>query len=170
MRINNQIFESKEPFGFTVGELIIDSSFEIELLIEAKLFESEIRPAFVKDSFVDNGDKQGYLKGLFCSDELSDSDFKRIPENGIYCYLEGFSESEEEWGDDKLMFKNLLESFKQKTKDTLGSCYLINKEWFSEGSKKVRSREFTLYDFYFIIIWIDKNDNSKVYLSEWFSD
>ena len=170
MKINNQIFESKESFGFTIGHVMIDRSFEIDWLLEANLFESEIRPVFVKESLINKDEKHGYLKGLFCSDKLSDSDFKFIHENGIYYYLEGFSESEEEWGDDKYAFKSLLKIFKQKTEDSLGGCYLINKEWFSEKSGKVRNREYSLYDFYFIIIWIDKNDNGKLYLSEWFSD
>ncbi|MXV37648.1 hypothetical protein GO491_02980 [Flavobacteriaceae bacterium Ap0902] len=170
MKVINQRFETLESFGFTIGQIDLKSKFDIQCLINEGIFDVEIRPSIVKESFRQKGVNNDFLIGLFCSEELSVSDFKYIPDDAIYYYLEGFSESEEEWGEDKVVFKKLLEIFKNMTEGSIDGCYIINKEWFSVDSHKVRDNEFSIYDIYFIIIWVDKNDSSKVFISEWCSD
>ena len=164
----NQIIETQGSFGYTLNKFNIDEPFKIDKV--RGVFDIQTRPLFVQKSYETSPNKSKYLKGLFFSDNLIVDDFKKIPSDCIYYYLDGFSDSEEEWGEDMPAFKALLASFYKKTQDSLSSCYLINKEWFSDENNKVRSREFALYDFYFIIIWIDKNDSQSMFISEWFSD
>jgi hypothetical protein len=169
MIITNQISEGEGALGFTISQVEVDPHLNIEYLISKDFFDIDIRPKSIHES-LHTGDKHGYLRGLFKSNSLIFDDFKYINADGIYYYLEGFSESEEEWGDDQPLFKNLLRKFKNRSESNLDGCYLINKEWFKKESDKVRDLEFTLYDYYFIIIWVDKNDKSKLFVSEWFSD
>lgn len=171
IKLINQIIETQESFGYTINTFYMDSNFEIVSILKANLLDLEIQPNFVKESIINEGDSYGgYLRGLFYSDKLSSDDFQFIRGEGIYYYLEGFSDSEEEWGTDKPIFKSLLNSFREKTKANLNDCYLINKEWFYNDKSKVREREFTLYTVYLIIVWLDTTDNSKFYIAEWCSD
>ncbi|MXV37646.1 hypothetical protein GO491_02970 [Flavobacteriaceae bacterium Ap0902] len=156
--------------GFTINEFkLIELGAINDLFGINELFDLAIKPNFVKECFETN-ENCGYLKGLFKTKELSIEKFKYFKTDSIYYYLDGFSESEEEWGEDKGAFKKLLNEFKNLTKNTLDGCYLINKEWFDESSKEVRLREFSLYAFYFIILWIDKNDDQNLYITEWYAD
>ncbi len=166
-KLNHRFYKNQKSHCFTINEFHVLKDFAFKNLFDSDVFDNEIQPDHVKDS---QDDMNGYLKGLFYSNKLSIDDFKFLNSNSIYFYMEGFSDSEQEWGDDKLLFKKLLEEFKEISKGNLDGSYLINKEWFSKESDKVRNREFTLYDYYFIIIWMDKNDESKLYISEWFSD
>ena len=160
-----QKLEIDFSFGFTINQYSIVGKFDLnELLKINQVFDHEIRPSHI------NKDKSGYLKGLFKTEMLSVKDFKFINTNGIYYYLEGFSESVEEWGDQRFFFKNLIDKFKINCANNMCDCYLINKEWFYDNKEKVNEREFALYDFYFIVLWIDKKDSSKLYISEWFAD
>ena len=169
MKIINQIFKSEESFGFTLGQIQFLGKFEIQNLIDWGLFDVETRPNFIKEQLTLNKGSD-YLIGLFKSNELTKHDFKFLPHDAIYYYLDGYSDSEEDWGDNKQTFKSLLEYFKNETLSIIDGCYLINKEWFSVESKKIRIREYSLYDFYFIIVWVDKNNDSLVHISEWFGD
>jgi len=170
IKLINQIFEVEKSFGFTINQFDIESPFKIDRLLSTNVLEMEFSPNSIRETSKNGEDPNEFLKGLFYSQKLSEKDFKVIGEIGIIYYLEGFSDSEQEWGEDKPTFKRLLAKFVNNTVTNLNDCYLINKEWFRENSEKVRRREYDLYDFYFIIIWIDKNDDSILYISEWFSD
>mgnify|MGYP006113107175 CR=1 FL=1 len=172
MKLINQTIETRKSFGYSITEFKLNTHFKLSNLISTKIFDLELKPNDVKETIKKNDyiNQNGYLMGLFCSDKLSIKDFKFINIDGIYYYLEGFSDSEEEWGVDKPFFKSLLESFIKKTVDSLNGCYLINKDWFNDKSNKVRNREYIIYDFYFIIIWLDKRDSSKLYVAEWSAD
>lgn len=169
MQITDQIFCSEQSMGFSLGHMDIFGVFEIEMLVQWGVFEIHTRPNFIGEKIsLSNG--INYLAGLFISDELVKDDFKFLPGSTIYYYLEGFSDSEEEWGDDKQSFKRLLQNFIEITSKSIDGCYLINKEWFDWDSRKIRQPEYSIYDFYFIIVWVDKNIPSKVCISEWFAD
>jgi len=173
MKVNfiKQTSATQGGFGFSINIYDVIGSYKfVDLLQMEELFDVDIQLPQVREDIKMKGKKSLYLRGLFNSKKLSIKDFKLIQDKGIYYYLEGFSDSEEEWGKDKIIFKSLLSKFTDITKDSLSECYLINKEWFNANSNKVKAREFALYDFYFIILWIDKKDNSKLYISEWFSD
>ena len=164
-KFKNRYYKNRKSHCFTMNEFAIEGKLSITHLLNTNVLDYEIQPQQVRSSTNSN-----YLKGLFNPVPLTSDDFKFINANGVYHYLEGFSDSEEEWGIDKPLFKNLLKEFKKSTENTLDGCFLISKDWFDKESKKVRSREFTLYDYYILIIWVDKNDTSKLYISEWYSD
>ena len=166
-KLTHRYFMNQESHCFTINEFDIQGEFDFEKLLGSNIFDYEIQPDYVKNS---QDDKYGYLRGLFKSRKLEIVDFKYIKAKGIYYYLEGFSDCEEEWGEDKPLFKILLEQFKEISKSNLNGSFLINKEWFDKDSKKVKEREYLLYDYYFIIVWVDRKEKSKFYISEWFSD
>ena len=173
MKLINQTIEIQESFCYVITEFKLNTHFELSNLISNSIFDLALRPNDVKKSIKKNShhtNQNRYLIGLFYSDKLLVKDFKFINTDGIYYYLEGFSDSEEEWGISKSIFKNLLKSFIKKTANSLNGCYLINKDWLDEKCNKVRNREYTIYDFYFIIIWLDKVDGSKLYVAEWSAD
>lgn len=169
MKLISQIFEAQGECCLTICLYEEKSDSILEYLIKEHFFDIGTRPTHIQ-KILRTSDSPGYLQGLFNSKKLSIEDFRFVPHQAIYYYLEGFSETQEEWGEDKPLFKELLRVFKENYLDTIDGCFLINKEWFDENSEKVRDHEFMIYDFYLVIIWKDKKDSSKVYISEWSAD
>jgi hypothetical protein len=155
---------TQDSHCLTVNEFKIkEGDLEISQVIADKVLENEIIPEKVK-----NNNK--YLDSLFISEYLSKKDFKFINSDGIYFYLEGFSDSTEDWGDDKNSFEILLNEFKSFTSLFIKGCFLINKDWFTSGSTKVRKREYTLYDYYLLIILKGTTIDSNFFIFEFLSD
>ena len=54
----------------------------------------------------------------------------------------------------------LLKEFKSITKDSFElGCYILNKDWFDKTSIKVREKEFMVYGYYILLIWLNKKKN-----------
>lgn len=160
----NRFMTTQGSHCLTVNEFKIkEGDLDISQLIAEKVLENAIKPEKLKNN-------NEYLGSLFTPECLSKKDFKFINSDGIYFYLEGFSDSTEEWGDDKNLFKILLNEFKSLTSPFINGCFLINKDWFDINSNKVKQREYSLYDYYLLIILQGAGVNSNFFIFEFFSD
>ena len=168
MKRVSQHTETHESMSLTFNQFLIDRSFSLTKKSFFNLLNLDIRPSQIKDTCGESEIiKEGYLKGLFTGDQLSQSDFRFMPNNSVLYYLDGFSESVEEWGEDRQVFKGFLKKLSDKLSDNISGTYLINKEWFDEDSPKVRSREHHIYDFYLLIVW---QHDSTLIVCEWSAD
>jgi hypothetical protein len=150
----NQHTEADASMSMTFNHFSIDVNFNMRKDSFFASLDSSIRPSHVKEGFGESEIiKEGYLKGLFVGDQLSLDDFRFMPNDSILYYLDGFSESAEEWGEDRQVFKGLLKKLSVNLHNNVEGTYLINKEWFNEDSLKVRPHEHSIYDFYLILVW-----------------
>lgn len=164
----NQRTETDESMSMTISHFNIDVNFNMTNDSFFTSFDSSIRPSHVKEHFGESETiKEGYLKGLFVGNQLSLDDFRFMPNDSILYYLDGFSESTEEWGEDRPVFKGLLKKLSDSLDKNVEGTYLINKEWFDENSLKVRPHEHSIYDFYLIIVW---QYGSILNICEWSAD
>lgn len=63
----------------------------------------------------------------------------------------------------------MIEKFKALTINNLNDCYLISKNWFSINDNIVRDKEFILYEYYILLLWLDIKQN-MIHVCEWFCD
>lgn len=144
--------------------LIKKKDFKLSHLFKSKIFSEDIRPLYIKE----NPEKE-YLKSLFIPKHLKIDNFKYFNHKEK---LLNFLKNEpiaNEWIEDEEGFLRLIEKFKALTINNLNDCYLINKNWFSMDNWIVRDREYMLYEYYILLIWLNKEQN-MVYVCEWFCD
>ena len=107
-----------------------------------------------------------FLRQAFDPSLLSTDDFKRSSKAEVINFLNDF-ENEDDWGESFTLNKNqfliILDSVKT-------DCFfIINKDWFAKGDRKVLEPHDWVYSYYFLIILIDK-ENSFLIISEWTYD
>lgn len=143
---------------------IKNKDFELSHLFKSKIFSEDIRPLYIKEN-----PEKDYLKSLFIPKQLKIDDFKYFNKTDeLFCFLES-EPSVNEYIEDEEGFFRVIEKFKNLTDNTLDDCYLISKNWFSMDDCIVRDREYMLYEYYILLIWLNKKQN-MVYVCEWFCD
>ena len=170
MHLIKQIDFTEDFQGFTLTELSNDKEFIgnedyiIEKFIKSEYFTIDCLPEIVK---TDKSNSDFYLRQLFDNDKLTIKDFKEFSIENLFDFLDDFSKHDD-WGDDRVHFIKLLESFKSlfKSKSAYNKFYLISKDWFDKENDKLRNPESWIYIYYFLIVWIDKIEQ-KLYVCEW---
>lgn len=144
--------------------LIKNKDFKLSHLFKSKIFSEDIRPLYIKE----NPEKE-YLKSLFIPKHLKIDNFKYFNKaDELFHYLDNEPFVNEHIEDEEGFFR-MIEKFKSLTDNILDDCYLINKNWFSMDNWIVRDREYMLYEYYILLIWLNKEQN-MVYVCEWFCD
>jgi hypothetical protein len=135
----------------------------IDKFLKSKHYTIDCLPDFVKN---DTKHPDFYLRQLFNDKQISITDFKELKKEEIFDFFEQFS-NHDDWGEDKGDFKILLEKFNSIINNYESNrFYLISKDWFGEGSDKIRKPENWIYIYYFLIIWIDRI-NKYLMVCEW---
>jgi|SRR5690625_2451157 len=165
MYLKNQdlIIEGQNILSLSSIQLV-NKEFEINCLFNSNVFREDIRPLYIKEN-----PEKNYLKSLFIPEHLKIENFKYFNHKEK---LLNFLKNEpiaNEWIEDEEGFLRLIEKFKALTINNLNDCYLISKNWFSINDNIVRDREFVLYEYYILLIWLNKEQN-MVYVCEWFCD
>lgn len=154
-KLINEIRYSDDNNGFSLFEFEIEKENDLSNFFK---IEKYLRP--------ENSD---YLKPLFDLDKLQLDKLKFIEGKGIYAYLDGYSDGEDEdWGKDRKCFKNLLKHFKGTTCETIiDGVYLLNRDVFDHNESFVKFEEHHSYGYYIIMVWVLK---SKMYVCEFTND
>lgn len=161
--IKNQQYFIKGQNVISLSEVqTTEKDIDFHNFFKSKVFSEETRPLYIKENPND-----GYLKSLFIPNKLNIDYFETFKRDELFYYLESESINNE-YVEDQDGFIEALNIFKGITIDSLSKCYLINKNWFSINDKIVRQREYTLYEYYYMIVWKDEDD--VIYVCEWFCD
>lgn len=163
LKNQNLVIEGQNILSLSSIQLV-NKEFKINYLFNSKVFNEDIRPLYIKEN-----PEKNYLKSLFIPKQLKIENFKYFNHKEK---LLSFLKNEpiiNEWIEDQEGFFILIEKFKSLTINNLNDCYLINKNWFSINDSIVRDREFMLYEYYILLLWLDNNKN-MIHVCEWFSD
>lgn len=165
MKLIQQTFKNFEQHQFNLS-IFKFNSYHVDLnqFIKSQYFKFEMQPERLKKNF-----KKDFLRPLFEPDNIFIEDFKFLEKDSVFEYLNAFYYNED-WGGDFKFIDCLLKEFKSITKDSFElGCYVLNKDWFDETSIKVREKEFMVYGYYILLIWLNKKKKC-VYTCDFFWD
>lgn len=151
-----------DGLGFDIS--VFDFSDELNL---SDILKIETLQADMQKELVKKDSANEYLKPLFILDRLDVKDFEKFKsKEELFQYLEAFADNDK-WFEFNKVFKRSIIQFKSYFSSiSANDAFLINKDWFTLESEKVREREFLCYGFYLLIIWFDL-DKGKLYTCEW---
>lgn len=166
-KIQEDFYSDYQGCIITKFSFVSDTEISNDLLLETFILSESFTFDSLSKVKRDNPN-QGYLRQAFDNDLIKINDFRHLDKKGIISYL---NEYLSEWEyDDRQYFEEILENyFKVLSNVSTDYFYLISKDWFEKGDPKVREAERWGYVYYFLIIWIDKVDNTLT-ISEWFYD
>lgn len=160
---NFQGFKLTE-FGYSITE-DLPSEATAGLFIRSQYFKFDCLPDCVKN----DQDNRDYLRQAFDTDRISINDFKRFDKSGALKFLIDFL-NDPDWADDKKHFASLLDKYLTHFEQLQDAdFFIISKEWFEQGDKRVLDTEYWIYNYYFLILYIDKDSNT-LQLTEWSYD
>ncbi len=136
-----------------------------EQFIRSQYFKFDCLPEVVKN----NSENKNYLRQAFDINEISIDDFKKFDKSGTHKFLNDFL-NDPDWADDKKDFASLLDKyllFLGQLPDA--DFFIISKEWFEKDDSKVLEPERWVYNYYFLVLYIDKNSRT-LSLTEWAYD
>ena len=151
-----------EDLGFNISEFFYSGDFNLSNILMSETVSSDMQNRIIAED-----SENEYLQSLFVLNRLNGDDFIefRSKEN-LLQYLVGYTK-DDEWTEFNEVFKKSIAEFENYFSTIpFKGAFLINKDWFSFGSDKVREREFLGYGFYLLILWIDSLNN-KLYVCEW---
>lgn len=168
---HNEIVEEYQginlnEFQFSNGENLAEENI-IEEFIHSNSFKEES----LKEIEMNNPDNRDlYLRQAFEIENVSIQDFKKLNKENLVSFLNGFWSSED-WGvfdreDFEIIKVKFIELIRNNNSD---SFFLLSKDWFNEGDIRIREPERWIYSYNFLIIWIDKVNNTLL-VSEWTYD
>lgn len=136
----------------------------LDFFLHSKSFTVESRRERIKN----HTGSIKYLSQAFEIDLVKISDFKKVDKNGVVRFL---NEYVEDWTttdrDDFLIIQNKFIEFLNNVQS---NCfYLVDKDWFDQKDKRLREPESWIYDYYFLIVWLDENRKTLT-VSEWTYD
>jgi hypothetical protein len=156
--VNITEFFYSDTSNLSNGEIITD-------FIHSKHIENDC----IRNSVKNSPHKDEYLKGAFELSELNSGDFKKSSKEEIESFLSDVL-AEPDWHEDIEDFKKILNKFIDFLRDLkTNEYYLINKVWFEDLYSNKTRPESWVYNYYFLILWIDNNSKIIGY-SEWDSD
>lgn len=165
MKLIEQTFNDFGQHQFNLSIFQFNSHHvDLNKFIKSQYFKFEMQPERLKNNL-----KKDFLRPLFEPDKIFIEDFTFLEKDSVYEYLNSFYH-DEDWGDDFKFIDCLLKEFKSITKDSFElGCYILNKDWFDKTSIKVREKEFMVYGYYILLIWLNKKKKC-VYTCDFFWD
>lgn len=137
----------------------------VELFIRSTHYKFDCLPDVVK---ADTHNKP-YLRQAFDTNEICISDFKKFDKLGISNYLLDFLNAPD-WTDDRKEFEILHGKYLEIHNQLADAdFFVISKEWFEQGDKRVLEPENWCYNYYFLILYLNKSTSSLI-LTEWAYD
>lgn len=169
MKFINQIQIAENNQGYYLTEFQLDSELDnsddkiIDQFIKSERFTYDCLPEMVKR---DMNNPDFYLRQLFDYNKISTIDFQRFDISGLIDFFEKYAKAYD-WGDDKEDFLKVFEEFKSKLElNKSVEYFLISKDSFDSDNEKIRNPEGWIYLYYFLIIWIDRQER-KLFSCEW---
>jgi hypothetical protein len=150
-------------FAIGVDELISNDQI-VDTFIRSKQFSFDS----LRDCVKAEPDK-GYLRQTFDVDKIVITDFKKTDKQGVSKFLFDFI-NEPDWGDDRNEFSKLLDRyFEIYNEYGDNEFYILSKDWFDKEDERVIKPESWVYNYYFLIISVDRKSNLLT-LTEWTHD
>jgi hypothetical protein len=171
------IFDTKRHIEISEGYQVINLT-EFAIGVDEQISNDQIINTFIcsknysfdslRDCVKAEPDK-GYLRQAFDIDKIKITDFKKTDKQGVSKFLIDFL-NEPDWGDDRNQFAKLLDRyFEIHNEFGDNEFYILSKDWFGKEDERVVEPESWIYNYYFLIISIDRKSNLLT-LTEWTYD
>jgi len=163
-----EIDESYQGINLTEFAIEVDEQIDTDKIVDTFIRSKQFSFDSLRDCIKFGPDK-GYLKRAFNFDKVSITDFKKTDKNGASKFLEDFI-NETDWGDDRDDFAKLLDRYAEvHNRIPESESYIISKDWFDEDDEKLVEPESWCYNYYFLIIYVDRNSRTLTF-TEWTYD
>jgi hypothetical protein len=140
-------------FAIGVDELITNDQI-VDTFIRSKQFSFDS----LRDCVKAEPDK-GYLRQAFNVDRIKITDFNKTDKQGVSKFLFAFVK-EPAWGDDRNQFAKLLDRYFEIHNEFVDNeFYILSKDWFGKEDERVIEPESWVYNYYFLIISVDRKAN-----------
>jgi hypothetical protein len=169
MNFINQIQISENNQGFYLTEFQLDSEVDnsyyslIDQFIKSDRFTYDCLPEMIKKN---KNNPDFYLRQLFDNEKISSFDFQRLDINGLIDFFDNYA-NHNDGGEDQEDFLKVYADFKTKLSVNKSVDYfLLSKDSFNSDSEKIRNPEGWIYIYYFLVIWVDRQEK-KLLICEW---
>jgi hypothetical protein len=168
IRRHIEMNEGFQGLTLTEFEMEVDETINNDQIVSCFIRSKYYSFESLRDCVKAEPDK-GYLRQAFIIDKIKITDFAKTDKQGITKFLFDFL-NEPYWGDDRIEFALLLEwYFEIHIEFGDNEFYIVSMDWFSEEDERVHDPECSIYNYYFLIISVDRKLNLLT-LTEWFYD
>ncbi len=160
--------EIDESFqGINLTEFSFNSAgiFNNDQIVDTFIRTKHFTYESLRDCVKREPDKE-WLRQAFIIERIEMNDFKRYSKEGTIKYLFDFI-NEPDWSEDRLYFIKLVnEYFNILNRSGCSDFYILSKDWFREEDRKVIEPESWIYNYYFLIISVDRISKLLIF-TEW---
>jgi hypothetical protein len=163
-----EISEGYQGINLTEFAIGVDEQISNDQIINTFICSKNYSFDSLRDCVKAEPDKD-YLRQAFDIDKIKITDFKKTDKQGVSKFLIDFL-NEPDWGDDRYQFAKLLDRyFEIHNEFGDNEFYILSKDWFGKEDERVVEPESWIYNYYFLIISIDRKSNLLT-LTEWTYD
>ncbi len=163
-----EIDENFQGINLTEFSFKFDKDIDNEEIIGIFIRSENFTYDSLRDCIRNEPDKS-YLKRAFDFHKIKIEDFRKFDKDELSKFLTDFL-NDPDWGADKNDFAKLLDKYiaMHKALDEI-DYYIISKSWFNKDDDRLMEPESWVYNYYFLIISLDRISNSLI-LAEWSYD
>lgn len=152
-----EIDENYQGINLTEFSIKADDGMNNDQIADTFIQSTHYSVESLRDIIKDNGENIPYLRRAFNIDKINIADLKKLSQEKITKYLLDYI-NEPDWGEDRNEFAKLLDKYFEIHNELEDNFfYLISKDWFNKGDERVIEPENSVYIYYFLIVYLDKN-------------